>query len=400
MNEMTTLQYQDQQPQQQMSYEDQLVMPFSQGEQQMQQLGNKNDFYYSFQESPTQQQRQPNRMRLANYLPQFVTKRFQKQQQISPAFGMAMSGSQQVVQYPNFNSAQMEQHQTAVMAQQQYGYDSSEQVQQQQPLQHYEDAITDGQQVYSPGAAIPQLQRAVGGKVVDHQLLGRAMAKHHTYLRNEKVKGDVRYFFYDPRSTVRRRDGSLYLPSVVYDTNGKPVSIHSLSSSTSNTNQIYMEPPRGSSMGYLYSNYSLSNSTNTTLSNATLAPTYDNTTNTTSSFMDNYTWVHPNVVHTPVRDGKKGMVAISDMRILDWGQSTSYDSSIIVCTVGLMALLVGAISARRMRSRSILSMCIENESLEDDIAYDTAYTISAGDANQYHTFNNQGWKGDLEKFDV
>ena len=70
------------------------------------------------------------------------------------------------------------------------------------------------------------------------------------------------------------------------------------------------------------------------------------------------------------------------------------DQSIIVATVGVMALLVGALSARRMRARSILNSCIENETVANDAAYDTAYTAAAG---QYNTF---GWKGDLEKFDV
>ena len=69
-----------------------------------------------------------------------------------------------------------------------------------------------------------------------------------------------------------------------------------------------------------------------------------------------------------------------------------------MATVGVMALLVGALSARRMRARSILAACIENESLEDDAAYDTAYTVGGG-VHQYNTFQ-QGWKGDLEKFDV
>ena len=71
------------------------------------------------------------------------------------------------------------------------------------------------------------------------------------------------------------------------------------------------------------------------------------------------------------------------------------DQSIIVSTVAVMALLVGALSARRLRSRSFLSACIENESLEDDVAYDTAYTTTD---HSYNTFG--GWKGDLEKFDV
>jgi Na+/glutamate symporter len=70
------------------------------------------------------------------------------------------------------------------------------------------------------------------------------------------------------------------------------------------------------------------------------------------------------------------------------------DQSIIIGTVGVMALLVGAITARRLLSRNILSACIENETLEDDIAYDTAYTVNS---DSYNTFS-QGWKGDLEKY--
>ena len=71
------------------------------------------------------------------------------------------------------------------------------------------------------------------------------------------------------------------------------------------------------------------------------------------------------------------------------------DEYIIISTVAVMALLVGALSARRLRSKNLLSTCIENESLEDELAYDTAYTTSGG---KYDTFGP--WKGDLEKFDV
>lgn len=87
-----------------------------------------------------------------------------------------------------------------------------------------------------------------------------------------------------------------------------------------------------------------------------------------------------------------------------WGTSTSQDQTIIIATVAVMALLVGALSARRLRSKSFLSSCIENESLEDDLAYDDAYTTTAaasgamGADSSYNTFG--GWKGDLEKFDV
>ena len=80
----------------------------------------------------------------------------------------------------------------------------------------------------------------------------------------------------------------------------------------------------------------------------------------------------------------------------EWGESQAQDQMIIVSTVATMALLVGALSARRLRSRQFLASCIENESLEDEVAYDTAYTT-----NGYDTFVGGGpWKGDLEKFDV
>ena len=88
-----------------------------------------------------------------------------------------------------------------------------------------------------------------------------------------------------------------------------------------------------------------------------------------------------------------------------------------------MALLVGALSAKRLRSRqNFLNWCIENESLEDELAYDAAYTttstVDGGGAASgfystgggYDTFGGGGggeryggdlrWRGDLEKFDV
>ena len=73
--------------------------------------------------------------------------------------------------------------------------------------------------------------------------------------------------------------------------------------------------------------------------------------------------------------------------------SVGTDQSIIVGTAGVMALLVGALSARRLRSKGVLSLCMDDENLQDDAAYDTAFTTSGS----YNTF---AWKGDLEKFDV
>jgi len=88
------------------------------------------------------------------------------------------------------------------------------------------------------------------------------------------------------------------------------------------------------------------------------------------------------------------------------------DQMIIISTVATMALLIGALSARRLRSRQFLSFCIENENLEDDLAFDAAYTTQStvgasslyggydtfGDGNRYG--GDLRWRGDLEKFDV
>jgi len=89
------------------------------------------------------------------------------------------------------------------------------------------------------------------------------------------------------------------------------------------------------------------------------------------------------------------------------------DQMIIISTVATMALFVGALSARRLRSRQFLSFCIENESLEDELAYDVAYTTqSTVGASSFYTgagYDTFGggkyggdlrWRGDLEKFDV
>ena len=69
----------------------------------------------------------------------------------------------------------------------------------------------------------------------------------------------------------------------------------------------------------------------------------------------------------------------------------------VISSVAVMALAVGAVSARKLRSKPFLSDCIENESLEDDLAYDTENTF--GGVGQYGSFSAP-WRGDLEKFDV
>ena len=79
----------------------------------------------------------------------------------------------------------------------------------------------------------------------------------------------------------------------------------------------------------------------------------------------------------------------------------AHDQMIIISTVATMAIFVGALSARRLRSRQYLNSCIENETLEDvdgaytrdeiGVSYDTFSSYRGGDLR---------WRGDLEKFDV
>jgi hypothetical protein len=49
------------------------------------------------------------------------------------------------------------------------------------------------------------------------------------------------------------------------------------------------------------------------------------------------------------------------------------DQSIIVGMVGIMALLVGALSNRRLRSRGNIQVYLDDEQSQDEAAYDTAY---------------------------
>lgn len=143
-------------------------------------------------------------------------------------------------------------------------------------------------------------------------------------------------YYYDAKDASS--SGHLNVPSIVYDEDGNQVSMHALQLQGAD---IYLEPP------------------------------------------DEMLAAAPQQIAMPNTDS--------------WGESSPFqDQSIIVSTVAVMALLVGALSARRLRSRNILSVCIENESLEDEVAYDTAYTTNTD--NSYNTFG--GWKGDLEKFDV
>lgn len=66
-----------------------------------------------------------------------------------------------------------------------------------------------------------------------------------------------------------------------------------------------------------------------------------------------------------------------------------------------MALVFGAVSARKLvKKRRFLAGFFENDdSFEDELAYDIATTVSSSDGGMYGSFASP-WIGDLEKFDV
>jgi hypothetical protein len=212
----------------------------------------------------------------------------------------------------------------------------------------------------------------------------------------QETNHHVRYYYYDPKTVVRDARGNVYLPTHVYDpTTGRAIDLQSLSSSSSTNSQYHQAlrleappPPR-------------------TILHHNVSAATDN-----DDYVGGSNFTHPEVAGVYHRDERnKGIIVEPPLQsstggsnsgngnngiafIEDWGKSHVSDSSVIVVTVGVMALLVGALSARKLRSRNMLSACIENETLEDDAAYDALYTT-----HQYQTFQ-QGWKGDLEKFDV
>jgi hypothetical protein len=190
-------------------------------------------------------------------------------------------------------------------------------------------------------------------------------------------------YYYDPKDAALSQNGDIMrLPQLVYDANGKAILLSELQHAP-----IYVQPPL---LGDTVSGGS-SSSTSSFVSASDIS--------SSSSASDYSIDRLDRAMVAPAREAVK---------IPKWGESTSQDQTVIVATVAVMALLVGALSARRLRSKSFLASCIENETLEDDLAYDSAYTTTAGGHggggggavadSSYHTFG--GWKGDLEKFDV
>jgi hypothetical protein len=148
-----------------------------------------------------------------------------------------------------------------------------------------------------------------------------------------------------------------------------------------------------------------------------------NGTTTANATIYNYTHTHPPVVNTRQKrklswpfvlllgngttssatTGSNTAASSSNqnrLALLNPNNTTATDKSLLVCTVGVMALLVGAVSARRLRHRSIVwSLCIDTDAANDQDLYAAPATAGAS----YHTFSGGGgggWRGDLEKFDV
>jgi hypothetical protein len=196
----------------------------------------------------------------------------------------------------------------------------------------------------------------------------------------------VVYYYYDPRDVpTDPRTGRIAgnrLPPIVYDPSGNP---HWLSSIRAK--EILLEAPP------------LGQASSPAVQAAAAAAPPGNVAPAEANPVGS-AWTSAAMVQAGGGSGGSG----SSGPIPQWGESTATDQSIIVCTVGIMALLVGAVSARRFRRQSFLSACIENEALDsqhgDDAAlpYGTGGPADGGASSSYRTF--EGWKGDLEKFDV
>lgn len=164
--------------------------------------------------------------------------------------------------------------------------------------------------------------------------------------------------YYDPKQAVDSKTGELQLPTTAYDAQGNSIDLSALAGK--DIQLLMAAPSKGSTQ-----------------------------------------------VQEPLQqmEAPKAQLSMSDLpkapSIPQWGESTAQEQTITMSTMAVMMLLVGAFSARRLRSGSLLGYFIENEAMEDDLAYDEAITTTAGQdgsGSSYNTFG--GWKGDLEKFDV
>lgn len=171
----------------------------------------------------------------------------------------------------------------------------------------------------------------------------RPLPQGSTSSKSSSSSSTTTILYYDPAAATV--NGQLFVPQVVYDADGNQVDLKALQDSKNA--EIYLEAP----------------------------PTFTQQQ------------AVPEDAPPPQQMSRQDLERYA-------AEPPAQDQYIIISTVAVMALLVGALSARRLRARNFLSSCIENESLEDEVAYDVATT--SGD---YSTFGGH-WKGDLEKFDV
>lgn len=314
-----------------------------------------------------------------------------------------MMSGQNMMQLTQQQPGQMYQQQPGQMYQQPQMQQYQQRLQQVQPMQQVqpqmmmtaEDPLIQLQQVepqvlmqqelpgQEPQYQQPLMTMARGGgsnhrqsqKPVHPSKWGSFLRGGRNMVESSKQRASIaqeepKIYYYDPAQAVMQ-NGQFQAPSVVYDQHGNEVELASLTASKSD---LYIEPPAREDL-MTSPRYGSSSSSSSGNERRNLVA---NTTDSTADLL-----LPPPPLQMKIKAPES------------WGTSTAQDQSIIVCTVAVMALLVGALSARRMRAKSFLSSCIENESLEDEVAFDNAYTISGGDS--YNTF---GWKGDLEKFDV
>ena len=210
----------------------------------------------------------------------------------------------------------------------------------------------------------------------------RGSKHNNNHQQSQKQKKNIVYYYYDPQSTMVGPEGQIYLPNVVFDHAGKALDTRLIN--RGGATQVFIQPPPL----YGATSSTSSNNSGATSAAADVEPQEDIATS-------------PNLAMA-MQNPPKGIsfpTIKEDLNQAVQRAGVSYQengSSVIVATVAVMALLVGALSARKLRGRtSILGACIENERLDHMNAVDDTATEATNTA--YSTFH---WKGDLEKFDV
>jgi len=216
--------------------------------------------------------------------------------------------------------------------------------------QGYQQAQMVQQQQQQQGMQLPSA--LLGGPPQQPPLASLPMQQQQAQLQQQQQPPQHYYYYYKPSDTTRDANGNLVLPKMVYDTQGHAVLVETLTRAAA--------PLRG-------------------------VHHFENTTTIT-----NFTYAHPDTVETPVhgREPAKGTVLLLEdlQEVSDLSELHVY-----ILSAGTLALLLGAVGARRFRN---LDTCLvsQHEVDEEEIVYS-----AESEAGTYSTFS---WKGDLEKFDV